>query len=89
MARQPPKFSLSKLPIILLCAAGSSVPRLLPPPTVLTALANKHYCLWPRLLCEQTFQLVSKTLKQCNLFMKHHARFQNFTIARKLDYLGQ
>lgn len=76
-------------PIILLRAAGSSVPRLLPPPTVLTELANKHYSLWPRLLCKQTFQLMSKTLKQCNLLLKHCKSCQHFIIVRKLDYLAQ
>lgn len=68
------------------------MPRLLPPPAVLTELANKHYCLWPRLLCKQTFLLMSKSLKQCNLLMEHLAGCQHYStviITRKLDYEAQ
>lgn len=41
VVRQLPKNLSVQAPVILLCAASSSVPRLLPP-TILTALANKR-----------------------------------------------
>lgn len=85
MAAQPPKKLLVQTLIILLCAAGCSVSRLYPPPTDLTALANKHDCLWPRLLCQQTLQFMSKMLKQCNLLPKHQW-FGVVIISGKLNY---